>query len=102
MSYGQGLGLGTLTMLFGGLISSIYNYVYVSFIDPSVMEIIKDSAMEELENQGNDGVEAAVSIVEFMTNPLIITILGIVSTVFFGFVLSLIISIFTKNQKHEF
>ncbi|MCY7349809.1 MAG: DUF4199 domain-containing protein [Cytophagaceae bacterium] len=38
LSYGQGLGVGTLTSAVSGVISGLFTFIYMRFVDPNVMD----------------------------------------------------------------
>ena len=99
MSYGQGLGIGTLIALVGGVISSIFTYVYLTFVDDSMIEIILEKSEQDMIDGGmpDSQVETAMSFTEKMMTPTIMALLGVVFVVLIGFILSLIISAITKN-----
>lgn len=101
MSYGQGLGLGTLVTTIAALVSSIFSYVYIKFIDDSMIEIVKELQYEKMLEQGNseDQVEAAMEMTSSLMTPEFLVIMSLIATVFFGFILSLIISAITKNAN---
>lgn len=101
MSVGQGLGVGTLLSLIAGVLSSIFSFIYIKFIDDSMLEKIKDAQIEQMENQGMDDaqIEQAMEIAGKFTTPVAILIMGIVGMVFIGFILSLIVSLFTKKSN---
>lgn len=103
MTYGQGLGLGTATSLISGVISSVFSFIYIKFIDDSFLEQIMDKAVEDMEAKGmSDGeIDQAMEITSMMMNPIGITIMGIIGAVFLGFVFSLVISAITKNTNPE-
>lgn len=46
ISYGQGLGLSTLLGAIGGLVAGGFNYIYIEFIDNSVIQRQMDIARE--------------------------------------------------------
>jgi len=101
MSIGQGLGIGTLLSLIAGILSSIFVFIYIKFIDDSMMQLIKDKQYEQMEAQGMDDaqIEQAMAIAGKFATPEMILIMGIIFTVFAGFILSLIISLFTKKPN---
>lgn len=103
MSYGQGLGIGTLTVFIGSLLSTIFFYIYVKFVDAGFIETIKDQQIVELEKGGmsDEQIEQAMSISESFMTPEMMSVFAILGSVFFGFILSLIISAFTKNSNPE-
>ncbi|MBL6448032.1 DUF4199 domain-containing protein [Fulvivirga sp. 29W222] len=103
MSYGQGLGSGTLLVLIGTVISTVFFYVYVKFIDSSFMEIVREKQLEGMQEQGmsEEQIDQAMAMASGFMTPEFISVIAIFMTVFFGFILSLIISAFTKNSNPD-
>jgi ABC-type antimicrobial peptide transport system permease subunit len=101
MSIGQGLGIGMLIILIGSVISSIFSYIYLKFIDDSMIQKSLDYQIQELEKRGLDdaAIEQAMSITKKIMTPEIMPIIAIVVMVFFGFIISLIVSLFTKKAN---
>lgn len=100
MTYGKGLGIGTLVSLVSGIISSVFSYVYLSFIDASYLDLVRERQIEQLEEQGMSDaqIEQALSFSEFFTSPMGLLIMGIIGAVIVGFIISLIISAITKKN----
>ena len=101
MSIGQGLGIGTLMSLIGGVLSGLFSYIYIKFIDDSMLTKLADMQIEQLEKQGMDDaqIEQAMKIAgKFMTAEMI-PVWAILGTLFVGFILSLIVSLFTKKAN---
>lgn len=100
MSYGKGLAIGTLTALISGVVSSIFTYVYVKFINVDYLTEYLDITRAKMEDQGqgDDQIDAAMGIVEKMMTPEIMFGMGLIAAVFFGFIISLIVSAITKNN----
>jgi hypothetical protein len=104
LSYGQGLGLGSLLSMVVGLMSGIFMYIYIKFIDSSLLENIRDKQLAELEkrNMSEEQIEQAMSITDKMMGPEMMVVFVIVGTLFAGFLLSLIISAITKHTRPEY
>jgi hypothetical protein len=104
LSYGQGLGLGTLIALISSVISTVFFYVYVKFVDTTYIEIIKDIQLAEMQKNGmgDAEIEQAMSITAGFMTPEVMSVFAIIVSVFFGFILSLIVSAVTKNNNPEF
>lgn len=104
MSYGQGLGLGALASAVAGLISGIFSSIYVSFIDDSSMKQAMDMQRQKMEEQGMDDaqIDQAMAIAEQFSGPGMILVISMLSMLFIGFILSLIISAVMKNERSEF
>lgn len=100
MSYGKGLGLGTLVSLVSGAISSIFAYVYMKFINVDYVTELVDITRYKMEDEGQseDQIDVAMGFVEKMMTPEIMLGMGLLAAVFFGFIISLIVSAITKNN----
>lgn len=104
MSYGDGLALGTLQNLYSGIISGVFTYIYVSFINPSFLDTIKEKQIVALEEKGMSDaeIEQAMKIAENFSGPVAMLVYAIIGGVFIGFIVALIVSAFTKNSRPEF
>ena len=100
MSYGQALGLATIIIVFGALLSSIYEYIFITIIDPGYMDKVLAAAEEQLLQQGlsDDQIEMGLSVQRKMMQPFVVSILNFFGTVFIGFIISLITSAFLKKE----
>lgn len=104
MSYGQGLGIGSLIGLISGVLVSIFTVIYTQFIDTHYMERLKDDMMMRLQEQGlsDDQIDQTLSMMDTFTNPVLGFFTGVFTYVLLSFLFSLIISIFTKKNDPEF
>ncbi|MEP5612154.1 MAG: DUF4199 domain-containing protein [Cyclobacteriaceae bacterium] len=103
MSYGQGLGLGTLASLISAIISSAFTFIYVSFINTELPDFLRERQIESMleSGQSQSQIDQAMPFLEMTTSPVAMVIFGVVFGVFFGFLVSLLVSAFTKNQAPE-
>jgi uncharacterized membrane protein YedE/YeeE len=103
MSYGQGLGIGTLLSVVSAIITSAFTYLYISFINTEYISVIREKSIMDMESQGKSEAEIdqAMPFIEMFTSPTAMVIFGIIFGVFIGFVISLIVSIFTKKENPE-
>ena len=99
MSYSQGLGIGTLVSLYSAIVSSAFNFIYVKFIDTEFTANLMEKIEMQWEEAGmtDQQMDAARGFTETMMSPVVGFFIGIVFAVFFGFIISLIISAITKN-----
>ena len=105
MSYGQGLGIGMLVTLVSAVLSSVFSYVYRTFIDPDMTARILDKSREKMEAAGNmsdEQIEQAMKMAAKFTAGPIALVFGLVFALLLGLILSLIIAAITKNAKPEF
>lgn len=104
MSYGQGLGIGTLLSLVSSVLSSVFTFIYTSYVNPAFIEAIREKAEMDMEEQGMSDaqIEQAMQFTESFTSPMALMIFGIIGGVFFGFLISLIVAAITKVSRPEF
>ena len=79
MSLGQGLGIGMLVTVISAVLSSIFSYIYLKFIDDSMLTKIKDAQVEEMAKRGMDDaqIEQAMEMAGKFMTPEMIMIIGI-------------------------
>ncbi|MCD4833472.1 MAG: DUF4199 domain-containing protein [Bacteroidales bacterium] len=100
MTYGQALGLGTLILVFGVLISNIYNYIFMTVIDPDYLSKMLVMIEEKLLEKGmsDDQIEMVLSMQRKMLTPLIASLSDFAGKSIFGFIIILITSAFLKKE----
>ncbi|RAK62973.1 DUF4199 domain-containing protein [Hymenobacter edaphi] len=106
MSYGQGLGIATVAGAVIGLLSGIFRYIYITFIDPQYVENTMNALRAKFEADGkmsDEQIDQAIQMTQKFsgTGPVGI-LLAVLGTAFFAFLLSLIISAITKRNRPEF
>lgn len=99
MSFGEGFKIGALITIISSIISSILTYIYIKFVDGSMLELIKDKAIADMEEQGmgEDEIETAMGFMEMFMSAEGILIMGIIMSIIFGFIIALVVTAFTKN-----
>ncbi|MDH5398590.1 MAG: DUF4199 domain-containing protein [Cyclobacteriaceae bacterium] len=100
MKFGTGLGIGTLTSAIAAFISTVFSYVYIKFVDDSMLDMIRLMQEEELMKRGmsQEQIDQALEMTGFMMKPEILMAMGFVAMVFFCFILSLLVTLFTKKE----
>ncbi len=105
MSYGQGLGIGVLVGGVNGVLTTVFNYVYRTFIDPDMVARAMDQMRAKLEEAGSMSeaqIEQIVSASTKYSGGAFGLAIGIVSGFLLGLLFSLVIAAITKNAKPEF
>ena len=104
LEFGQGFGLGALTSIFGGTLVSVYNYVLFKYIDSSLLQQLKDTAIEEAmqRNSSEAELEMMDKILQFVYTPGMFLIGGILAAALGGIVISLILAAILKKPKPLF
>lgn len=104
MSYGQGLGIGTLMAAISGLLSSAFTMFYTQFIDTTLMQGALDKAREDMESRGmgDAQIDGAMEMTEKMMSPGILFAMGVFVSILFGFIIALIVSAIVRRNRPIF
>jgi len=98
MTYGQGVGIGTLLSVVASVLSCILLYIYVAFINTGYAAAALKVQRAAMEERGMSGaqLEQALSMTSAMLTPVGIVIAGLISGIILGFIVALVVSAFTK------
>lgn len=105
MSLSQGLTIAVVMLLISGIVSGLFNYVYLHYIDPDFVERMKAGMVEFMErnNVPDDQIEKSTARMSKMKVGLGKALVsGVTSGLMFGVVLGLVVSAFTKRNRSEF
>ena len=104
LPFGPAFKFGFIVILVSTVISVIYAYLLWTVIDPDIIGKMKDMQMEKMLEQGipEEGLDQAMSIAEKFMSPVVMVIMTLVTGVFFGTIVALIIAaIFKKNEPED-
>lgn len=100
-SYGQSMGFILAMMLFTGIIYGTGEYVLQVRIDPQYFDQLYNDALRD-SKANPEFVEKMINIrqemSEFIKNPIIMVISGVISMLFYGGIVGLIASVFIKKK----
>jgi hypothetical protein len=103
MSYGEGFKIALIMVLINSVVSALFTYVYVKFIDGSMMTTIRQQQEMAMEKRGmsEDQIQQAMSVAEKFSTPEMILIFGIFFGILFGIIVALLVTIFTRKSAPE-
>jgi hypothetical protein len=103
INFSEGLGLGTLMSAVCDIIASIFNYTYITFIDTTILQQMRELQIEQLEQQGlsSEQIEQAMEMASRFATPGLTLLFSMIVYVICGFIFSLVISAIIKNSKPE-
>ncbi len=103
MTIGQGTGIGFWLALVSAAISGVFTYVYMKFIDNSMIQQILDKQREAMEERGMDDaqIDQAMSMTEKFMTPEIILGTGLFFGVVIIVIVALLISLVTQKKNPE-
>ncbi len=104
MSYGRALGSGTAISLFASVIIAFYMYVFFKFIDTEALDKMYSMMEDKMYQQGlpEEQINMAMEMSKKFTTPFSIAISTVFSYVLWGFLFSLITSIFLKKKSNSY
>jgi hypothetical protein len=96
MSFGEALGIGCIVGLVSSIVTIIFTFVYVNYVDTTVLTQLLDKAIEDMENKNQP--EQAM---EFTRKYFHMFFYGglIFGTLFINFIFALLVSAFTQKRN---
>lgn len=100
MTYGQSLGAGVVIVLYSTIIAIVFSYILYKFIDPGLITKMLAVSEEGMAKRGytQEQIDAGMNMIKKTTTPEFIMIIGLIASMFFGTVMALIVSIFTRKE----
>ena len=105
LSLGDALKIGLGISLIGAIVSIIYNQIFINFIEPdfmvNILKVAEQKMLDTNPNMTDDQIETALSIQKTFSKPIIGIAMGIVGSLFFGFIISLIEGLILKRTEED-
>ena len=105
LSIGDALKVGLAISLIAGIIGALYNYIFVTVIEPDfvtkMLDMTREQIIEQNPDMPQDQMDMAMGISEKMMQPSIMSAIGIITTLFFGFIISLVTGLIMKVNRPE-
>ncbi len=99
LSVGQGVQQGLLIGLFAGLLMAIWTFMFFSFIEPDMMDMMKENALSQSGDVNEDQEEMMTGIFGAIFNPMTMAIMVIIMKVFLGLFVGLITGLIIKSNR---
>ncbi len=103
LSLGEALKVGLAIALVAGLIGSVFTYIFVEFIEPNFVEnmliVTQERMIEQNPSMTEEQMDMAMGMTEKMLSPTIMIAIGIIASLFFGFIISLIAGLIMKQPR---
>ena len=103
MTIGQGVGIGFWAGTVSSIISSIFTYIYIKFIDDGFLQAIKDKQIESMQARGmsDEQIDQAMKFASGFSSPEAIFGFGIVFGILGGIIIGLLVALFTKKNNPD-
>jgi len=105
LSLSEALKLGLGAALIAGLISAIYQLVLTQVIDPEYMNKLADfqyqKMIESNPKMTQEQLDMSVNMMKKFSSPYIVFPVTIIMSLFFGFIISMILGLIMKKQPAQ-
>jgi len=105
LSISDALKVGLAISIIAGIVGALYNYIFVTVIEPDfvtqMLDMTRDQMVEQNPEMTQEQMDMAMGISEKMMQPSIMSAIGIIATLFFGFIISLISGLILKVNRPE-
>ena len=103
ISYGDSMLTGFLTGLFAAVITSIYTYIFMTYLGTDMITemliVAEESVLSGNPDISDEDLEMAMSITRKVMQPGGMSLMALLFTSFFAVVFSLVTSIFIKKEE---
>ena len=103
LSIKDALKVGMGMALIGGITAALYAVIHYGFIAPEFMEGVREKAMNDMLSQNPDmegeALEMGTKMVNLFTSKFFMATMFLISSLFFGFLISLITGAIMKNDR---
>ena len=105
LSLSEGLKIGLGASLIAGLIGIVYQFILVTIIDPDtiskILEIGQNKILDTNPEMSQEQLDQIMSMQRKFTTPGMMAAFGIIFSLFFGFIVSLISGLILKRSRPE-
>ncbi len=101
LSFGQGFGMGALVSLLGSIIISVFIYVYFTFLNPDIIQVIIETTETNLYSRGmdDDQVEQILEMQKPFFTPGWMSFFSLLIYTIVGVIFSLIVALVVKQPQ---
>lgn len=99
MTLGQGVGLGVIAVTVGSIISTLFVYVYATYLDPSYFQQIMDATREQMMERGMDDEVIEQAVAQTKDYFWVGMIFAVLFSVVVGTIVSLIMAAILQKKE---
>lgn len=103
MSYGQGVGIAFWMGLISAVISSIFTYMYIKFVDTGFLELVKERQIEAMQEKGmtDQQIDQGMQMASLFLTPEAMLVYMLIGGIVVTLIIGLIVTIFTQKKNPE-
>jgi hypothetical protein len=100
ITYGQALGAGVIICLYYAVIMAVFSYILYTVIDTGLIDKQLAFAEEGMIKKGipQEQIDAGMKVTAKIMKPAFMVPVGIISNMFFGTIISLIVAAFVRKE----
>lgn len=100
ITYGKSVGAGVVINIYAAIITAIYVFVLYSFIDPGLVDKSLAVAEQRMIDRGipDSAIDQAMQLQAKIMKPWFTSLMSTISSVFYGLIVSLIVSLFIMKK----
>jgi hypothetical protein len=100
ITFGQSLGAGLIIFLYYAVIMALFTYILYAIIDPDLTGKMLAAGEEAMLKKGmpQEQIDAGMAIQAKIMKPAIMALMGILSSMFTGFIISLLVAAFVRKE----
>jgi hypothetical protein len=104
ISYGSVLGFGTMVSLFFGILTAFFMYIYLKFVDDTLLQYVMEESARQMEAKGmsDEEIEVGMEYSRMFTSAGFFGTMALLGNVFFGFIISLVLGFILKKEDETF
>lgn len=103
LTLGQAMKLGVAIALISGIIASLSNYIFMTYIEPDTVNKMLELGRQKLEESPNslsdEQIEMSMEMSKKFMQPWLMTAMGILSSVFMGVIYSLVAGLILQKKE---
>ncbi|MCU0472723.1 MAG: DUF4199 domain-containing protein [Bacteroidales bacterium] len=100
ITFGQSLGAGLIIFLYYSIIMALFTYILYAVIDPDLTGKMLAAGEEAMLKKGmpQTQIDAGMAIQAKIMKPAFMALMGILSSMFTGFIISLLVAAFVRKE----
>ncbi len=102
LSYGKAFKSNFLIGLFASLLVLVWTFIFFKFIDKGIitqiLEKSQEGMLESNPNLSEEELNMGMKYVKMFTTPVMMSVIGLLSNLFFSVIFGLIVAIFVKKE----
>lgn len=102
LSFWQSVKTGLAISIVAAIISVVFNYIFITFIDPDFIQKTLDFTREQMQEDGNmseEQIDMSMQMSAKFMSPWIMSAFSIIATMFFGFVISVLAGLALRRDR---